>query len=129
MKRNGFTLIELLVTLTLVGIIVSAAVPVYSAYATSSRQASGMAHLGRISIAMEQYFTKYHSYDTTLEQINMPSSDRWYDYTIISQDRYSYLLQANPRESANLTVLLALDHLGRRRHRRIGSEQWLNGWP
>ncbi|MEJ2177563.1 MAG: type IV pilin protein [Gammaproteobacteria bacterium] len=125
----GFSLIEVLVTLTLVGIIVSAAIPAYSAYAISSRQAGGMAHLGKISIAMEQYFTKYHSYEATLEQINIPPSDRWYDYSIINQDRYSYLIQASPRQSTNLSFLLSFDHLGRRRHRKIDSEQWLNGWP
>ena len=126
---RGYSLIELLVSLTIIGIVVSTALPVYSAYAKSSRNAMGKAHLSKISIALEQHFTRRRSYETTLEQINIPDSDRWFDYTLTNHDRYSYLIQAVPRQSTNLSIVFSIDQASRLRHRKIGSEDWVQGWP
>ncbi|MGI9318758.1 MAG: type IV pilin protein [bacterium] len=128
-KLYGFTLIELLVSLTIIGIIASAAIPAYSAYAISSRQASGMAQLSKIAIALEQYFTSYHSYEVNLDLINLPAEDKWFDYLISNQDRYSYVIQAIPKPSTNMELVFSFDQLGRQRHRVLGSTEWLNGWP
>ena len=126
---GGFSLIELLVSLTIIGIVVSTALPVYNAYAKSSRNAMGKAQLSKISIALERHFTRRRSYETTLEQINIPDSDRWFDYTLTNQDRYSYLIQAVPRHSTDLSVIFSIDQANRLRHREIGSENWVPGWP
>ena len=63
---NGYTLIELLVVLTIISIIASSAIPAYSAYTVSSRQTFAITTISKISLALENYYSEFLTYETDL---------------------------------------------------------------
>jgi type IV pilus assembly protein PilE len=58
----GFTLIELMIVVAIVGILVAAAVPLYTDYVQRSRITEATASLNDMRVRMEQYFQDNRTY-------------------------------------------------------------------
>lgn len=127
--NHGLTLVELMISLTIVGILVSIALPAWSSYTVSVRESAAMGKLSRVSMALEQYFGEHTSYQTDLRTLKIPDSDKWFNYSISNGDRYSYAIEAIPSRDSKQRHALRLDHLGRQLHRPVTASNWQAGWP
>ena len=75
MKKSsqlGFTLTELLVVIAIAAIIASIALPSYRDSVTRSRRAEGQALLLQIANILEQHYTRYNQYPTSINNDNPP---------------------------------------------------------
>jgi prepilin-type N-terminal cleavage/methylation domain-containing protein len=61
-RRSGFTLVELMVTVTIVAILATVAVAVYSRYAHQARVADGASLVSDIRMKQETFFSTYSRY-------------------------------------------------------------------
>ena len=64
--RKGITLIELLVVITIVGILATIAVPMYTGYMVRARRADAKTSLEQLRAAQEMRRAEYGSYSTSL---------------------------------------------------------------
>ncbi|MCX6816558.1 MAG: prepilin-type N-terminal cleavage/methylation domain-containing protein [Candidatus Beckwithbacteria bacterium] len=62
MKKTGFTLVELLVSITILGILASIGLGVFTSAQIKSRDARRKSNLDQISKALEMYFNDYKEY-------------------------------------------------------------------
>ena len=95
MKHNAFTLIELLIVILIVGLLASLALPLYSRYMASSRQATAQAQLAAIRQAEEIYKFQYGSYTTgTASLSNWLNTAGPYTFSITSATATTFTAQA-----------------------------------
>lgn len=75
-KRNGFTLVELIVSLTIVVLLATAMIGAFNAIGITNkgRDAQRKKDLGRIKIAMEEYFNDKGSYPADVDTWNIKSN-------------------------------------------------------
>lgn len=125
----GFSLIELCLVIALVGIITSMAIPAYSHYSSTARQASAMSRINQIALALERHNHEHHSYETDFDTLEVPDSDQWFEYSIENADRFSYQIQAIPFSDNGVLTGLRMNHVGQRMHRPDGNQEWRHGWP
>ena len=64
--RKGITLIELLVVITIVAILATIAVPIYTGYMVRARRADAKTSLEQLRAAQEMRRAEYGSYSTSL---------------------------------------------------------------
>jgi len=126
---SGYTLIELCVVIALIGIISAIAVPAYSGYSITARQAAAMSRINQIALALERYNQTHYSYEADFDTLEIPDGDQWFEYSIRNADRFSFIIRAEPIAGNNMLVELNMDHIGRRQHRKAGHRQWSHGWP
>jgi len=126
--QQGFSLVELLVALTIMGILASIALPAYSAYTINARETIAMSRLTQFALTLEQYYGEHFSYEAEIDELRLPDSDDWFDYSISNSDRYSYRIDASPKVNSTQPVAFRLDHLGRRYHRERTNDRWTDGW-
>jgi general secretion pathway protein G len=68
-KQNGFTLIEMMIVITIIGILVSIAVPQYSRSVLASREAVLKEDLYRLRQAIDQYRADKGVYPPSLDTL------------------------------------------------------------
>ncbi len=61
-KEYGFTLIELLISITIVGILIAIAIPIFNVFRERAYNASAMSHINVIRTAEEGWFTSNFTY-------------------------------------------------------------------
>ena len=64
MRNRGFSLIELIVAVTIIGILASIAVPMYTNLVQASRRSEAYATIGGIRSAMDAYYTECGTYSS-----------------------------------------------------------------
>lgn len=99
MKKHfyGLHLIELIIVLSIISILITFSIPIYSTYLVREKRLQAEAALIQLAIAMEQYAIAHNSYaDANLKLLNMDE--------FIVQHHYQLILQIN---SASDYVLMA----------------------
>jgi type IV pilus assembly protein PilE len=95
----GFSLLEVLIVLTLIAILTSIALPIYSSYLIDARRLEAASWLTKLALAMEQYYVGHNSYkDATLTTLQF---SEWivknnYQLIIQSANDHDYILVAKP---------------------------------
>jgi type IV pilus assembly protein PilE len=75
-KASGLSLVELLAAVTIVGILVASAVPVYRNFIVKAKMAEGESAVLDVRILQQQYYSNTHLYTTDLSVLGyapMPS--------------------------------------------------------
>lgn len=98
MKQTGITLIELLVALTILGIVVSFAVPAYQDYIETSQQGAVRSNIMTIEIFQEDFMLRNGAYANDLADIAAidaaigwnPRADDGITYSIAASDGTLY---------------------------------------
>lgn len=97
-KQSGFSIIELLVALTILGIVVSFAVPVYQDYIDTSQEGVLRSNIFSIEIFQEDFMLRNGNYANDLADIAAidaaigwnPRSDDGITYSIAASDGTLY---------------------------------------
>jgi len=132
-SSNGFTLLELIIVVTIIGLIVTIAYPVYTNHMTTARRAEGKTALLDLQVLMEQYFSTHNSYATATIATD-PITDvlstantahDWYRLQITNQTATTYTLTATPNDEQTdaLCGTLSVDQLGNKANTGTGTIQ------
>lgn len=115
--QYGVTLLELMIVVVIVGILTTIAYPNYRQYVLRSKRADAKIALQQNAQALENCFTRFHSYSdagcaigVTLGGAGVPSADRNYNVTGALADA-TFTLTATPQsgqagdtDCANFTI-------------------------
>ena len=98
-KHQGFHLIEILIVIAIVVVCAGIGLPMMSQYFVKEKRLEASAALTKLSLAMEDYHTKYNTYrDATLTALNFPQLIVKNNYRLFieaaSED--NYILIAKP---------------------------------
>mgnify|MGYP000179081462 CR=1 FL=1 len=96
--QQGFTLIELVIVVTIIGIIVSIALPNYYDSVRKTRRSEAQTALVQNMNVMERYFTENSRYDNILDASLAIESTNYYDINLVTSAT-SYSLSAAPQNS------------------------------
>ncbi len=99
--NKGFSLLEMLVVITIIGIVVTFALPSYSQHIAKARRITAEAALMQLAGQMESYYMQHHSYEgATLEKLNTPEliAENNYRLTILSATISTFDLAAIPQK-------------------------------
>ena len=125
---SGYTLVELMIVISILGIVLAAAVPAYSGFTRSSREMQATTKIQKIALKLEQHYTETMSYQTEISELDVPARDSWYQYRVDSGDRKQYTIYASPLVANSSRREFSLDQHGLQRHRQDGSADWIPGW-
>ncbi|MEB3284597.1 MAG: prepilin-type N-terminal cleavage/methylation domain-containing protein [Candidatus Sericytochromatia bacterium] len=118
-RRRGFTLIELLVVVVIIGILASVALPSFVGAQDKARNASVVANVNSIRMALEQYATDFNgSYPSQAQFITGLSAGGYLPGNRLPKSPWGNSAQAavippaNPLTLASALVTAALPSLG-----------------
>ena len=95
MRRSGFTLIEVLIVVVITGFLAALALPLYSRYVATSRQATAQAQLAAIQQAQQIYKFQYGTYtNNTALLSNWLNTAGCYTFTITAATATTFSAQA-----------------------------------
>ncbi len=120
-RQRGFSLLEILLAVLIIGILASAAYPLYTDYVIKTKRSEAEMGLLQLASAMEQYYTRHNHYQgATLAKLAMPTTTEhgYYRLAIRKLTPTTFELAAIPqgaqqRQDANCGTL-TLDHVGRK---------------
>ncbi len=82
-KDAGYTLVEMMIVVALLGIISAVAIPAYTGYVKTGKEAEAKAGLSNIALLEEQYFAANRTYATDLATIGYtPENPTQYTWSI-----------------------------------------------
>jgi type IV pilus assembly protein PilE len=111
-SRPGFTLVELLVVLSIVGVLLSLALPAYESHILRTRLALAKSELLLLTVKQQQYFIEYRRYAADLQALGLSDPygldrsgrrvaandvDRIYVLSLINASAHAYTVQASPQ--------------------------------
>jgi len=78
-RQTAFTLVELLIALAVIGALAAIALPSYRDYIERAKRSQAITDIGKLSLALEQYFTVNATYPPNLAALggSHPSIDPW----------------------------------------------------
>lgn len=95
MKHNGFSLIELLIAVSLVGVLVSFALPSYQKSVQKSRRSDAITALLTIQLEQEKWRANHTTYATLADLgINTVSNEGYYLIGLTGNSATGYVLTA-----------------------------------
>jgi type IV pilus assembly protein PilE len=111
-QQGGFSLIELLVAIVVLGLLLSIAVPNYSAYVERSRRSDARAALLEIASAQERIYFERNQYSAAIADVwahqeggSYVSSEGYYTLTVVLTDkdpnRFTATATARGRQSGD----------------------------
>ena len=100
--RKGFTLLELLLVVTVIGILISLALPAHTKNIEKSRAGEVIATLNLIRMAEKDYFLDNNVFTADIGNLNIDNpnniTNRYFDYTITSADANNFSARATRRD-------------------------------
>ena len=134
-RPAGFTLVELLITVAVVAILVTVAVPSYSAFMLQSKRVDAMDSLQDLAGRQERYFSLHASYTADESEIGFAadgpqaSAKGYFQVQVTAAGTLNYTLEATPvgEQTRDTVAIFQLDSTGRKRHRDT-SGTWYDGW-
>ena len=113
-RQSGVTLLELMIVVVIIGIIASAAYPLYSQYVVRAKRAAGTTMLLQVADRQQQYFMDNKQYASSLESLGYSANpfmmddqgalvpiadpDRVYNISLSDTSATSYTATAEPQE-------------------------------
>lgn len=99
-KFFGFHLIELLIVISIIAILTSISLPLYSQHIVHVRRLEAARILSKLAIAMEQYYIEHNTYqNATLASLHFSEFivEKNYRLIIDVANDHDYLLSAKPQ--------------------------------
>jgi len=93
-RAKGFTLIELLIVIAIIGIISSIAYPSFKSFMIKARRGDAQAELIKAQLAQTTQHILNPTYSTVAVDIGLPATHDYYDFSVISAGKTTYLLKA-----------------------------------
>lgn len=115
MRRFGFSLIELLIVLTIIGILITLSMPLYSHYVARTNRAAAEIALMKLATALEEYHIIHHTYENaTLNTLHFPNdiANHQYQLSITSASAMQYSIAAIPAKIDERCGTLTLNDQG-----------------
>jgi len=96
MRQQGFNLVELLIVLTIIGILTSIGMPIYSQHIIHAHRLEAANRLTQLAIAMEHYYIEHQTYQPgPLNEFDAANhSSLPYRFTLSKSSDVSYELTA-----------------------------------
>lgn len=98
--KNGFHLIEILIVFSLLAILCSFALPLYTDYVRDTKRTAAKIMLLRYAAALERYYFLHHSYKgATAERLHLPEviADNQYHIQLTHLSETGYVVSAIPQ--------------------------------
>jgi type IV pilus assembly protein PilE len=94
--NDGFSLIEIMITLTIIGVLLIIALPIYSQHTIHANRMTAEIALTKVAAALEQQYITTQSYkDMTLDKLHIVTPKQ-YQLKITSTTDSTFTLTANP---------------------------------
>lgn len=143
-RQSGVTLLELMIVVVIIGIIASAAYPLYSQYVVRAKRAAGTTMLLQVADRQQQYFMDNKQYASSLESLGYSANpfmmddqgalvpiadpDRVYNISLSDTSATSYTATAEPQEQQaekdTECASLTLTHTGEKGQSGGGTNCW-----
>ncbi len=124
-RIKGFSLIELMIVVTIIGLLLAFAYPMYTQQIVKSRRAEGKAALLDLNNRMARYFSVNNTYATatiaansaTTDVLSNATSDNgWYKLSITTKTATTFTIAAAPQNTQAtedaLCATFTMNHLG-----------------
>lgn len=147
-RQRGFSLLELMVVVTIVGILMSVAIPSYTSYITTSRRAAAEGCISNYADYMERYYATHLTYapvaasssggaaadphDFQPDCMTGQNTGRYYTYSLATATTADFTVEAQPKgiqlSRDTKCGTLSVDQSGTRTSTGTGSESdcWKN---
>ena len=109
MNRKGFTLVEVLIVVIIIGILAAIGIPQFSASIEKAKGGEARAGLGHIQTAEKVYYAENESYTTTLTNLDISLTQRYWAFTITtggSGTEYTATATRSGGSRANQTITM-----------------------
>lgn len=97
-EHAGFSMIELMVALAIVALLVSVAMPAYTAFVKRSERTDGTKALAQLATQQEQYYVANQSYANNINNLPTAALTESGNYllSVVSGNAAAFVLQADP---------------------------------
>lgn len=112
---KGFSLIELLIIVSIVGILTTISLPLYSQHVVNERRTEAKTTLIQLAASLEEYDTIHHTYQgASLQVLNFPEiiAHDSYKLSIIDLSDSAFTIAAEPLSHHDTCGTLTLNALG-----------------
>lgn len=143
-RQAGVTLIELMIVIVIIGIIASAAYPLYTQYVVRAKRSVGTTMLLQVADRQQQYFMDHKRYASSLESLGFTSNpfmmndqgalvadgdpNRIYGISLSDTTATTYTATAEPQENQadkdTQCASLTLTHAGEKGQSGSGTKCW-----
>lgn len=98
-QHSGFNLIELLITVSIIGILISLTVPIYSGYRLYEERIEAETALVKLAGLLEDYFTNNHTYqNASFEKLGLSqfAANQHYHLLMSELSDDNFTIEAEP---------------------------------
>ncbi|MDP2910731.1 MAG: prepilin-type N-terminal cleavage/methylation domain-containing protein [Candidatus Omnitrophota bacterium] len=112
MNRKGFTLVEVLIVVIIIGILAAIGIPQFAASIEKAKGGEARAGLGHIQTGEKVYFAENEYYTTTLGDLDISLTNKFWAFSIASLTSTTYTATATRSGGTHATQTLTMDEVG-----------------